>query len=173
MNVKWKPFNPDKRRKWYFLEDELVHIEHLHSRIVFEKLENFPKIDCFDEEEVTCDACRGHGEVYFEFNHGMKIYTQYGECPVCEGEGVVVGKSKTPNGKKDYDYKKSFKIGDCNFLVDRVLELLFVAKTLNSDIKVIHKTDGNNQMVFQIDDVTLILMPSIRTDLSVAQTIEI
>lgn len=38
MNVKWKPFNPDKRRKWYFLEDELVHIEHLHSRIVFGKL---------------------------------------------------------------------------------------------------------------------------------------
>ncbi len=36
--MKWKSFTPDKRRKWYFLDDELVHVEELRYRFVFGKI---------------------------------------------------------------------------------------------------------------------------------------
>ena len=138
-----------------------------------QKLEYFPKVDCFDMEQTKCSACYGCGNVDYEFNHGRKTFLHSEECPVCEGEGVILTESKTPNGKKDYDDEKTFMIGDCLFLIDRILELLFVAETLNSDIRVVFKTDTSGHMIFEIDDVILILMPCLKNEDSIAVEIKL
>lgn len=126
-----------------------------------EKLKDFPKVDCFDEEEEKCDACEGFGEVDFVFSHGSKDYEIEEECPVCEGSGIINSLSKKPNGKKELDYNKFFGIAKSVFNLARVEELLEVAEILKSnEITLV------NQTLFKIKDVEVLLMPTMCSDLS-------
>jgi hypothetical protein len=150
--------------------DKLITLAELK-----EKLSNFPLVDCFDVEEAECGACYGDGEVTFEFDYKRESYELEGECPVCDGHGIILKKSETPNGKKELDSSKFFKIGRCIFHVDRINEILFVAEKLQSDIRLVHQTEENHNCVFAVGDVEIMAMPTVgdMAELNVCQTIEI
>lgn len=132
-----------------------------------QKLNDFPKVDCFDEEEKECDACNGYGDVDFEFSHNGKDYESNQDCPVCDGSGVFNTVSKTPNGKKELDYNKFFGIGNSVFNVARIEELLTVAETLEADeITLVNQTQPNKASLFKIKEVEVLLMPTMCNDLT-------
>jgi len=119
-----------------------------------------PLIDCFDETQTKCGACYGEGEVEFEFDYKLKSYSIEHECPVCEGQGITYRISDTPNGKKEIDYSKFIRIGECFFQIKRVEELIQTAELLNLNEVVLVKQTGVNQSnLFQLDTVELLLMP--------------
>lgn len=162
---------PDKTKGVYpmdFILDKKILVSELRQ-----KLNDFPKVDCFDEEEKECDACDGYGEVDYEFSHNGKNYEREEECPVCEGSGVIEKISKTPNGKKELDYNKFFGIGNSVFNVARIKELLEVAETLNSDeIILVNQTQPNKASLFKVKEVEVLLMPTMCNDLTnVAQNV--
>lgn len=138
-----------------------------------QKLNDFPKVDCFDEEEKECDACDGSGEVSFVFSYDCEDYETEEECPVCEGCGVIKKISKIPNGKKELDYNKFFRIGNSVFNVARIEELLEVAEALDADeITLVNQTQPNKPSLFKIKEVEVLLMPTMCNDLtSVVQNV--
>lgn len=138
-----------------------------------QKLNDFPKVDCFDEEEKKCDACTGFGDVDFEFYHNGKNYESNQDCPVCDGSGVLNIVSKTPNGKKELDYNKFFGIGNSVFNVARIEELLEVAEALDADeITLVNQTQPNKPSLFKIKEVEVLLMPIMCNDVtSVVQNV--
>jgi hypothetical protein len=124
------------------------------------KMNNFPTVDCFDEEETRCDACRGDGTVEYEFYHNHKCYEIEEDCPVCEGEGKIIKTMKTPNGKKEFDYTQQFKIGVCFFNPERIQELLFVAEKLGAEkIRLVNQSQPDHACLFVVNEVEVILMP--------------
>ncbi len=138
-----------------------------------DKLQLFPTVDCFDEIEQECNACYGSGLVDFEFDYGRKRYELEGECPVCEGERTTLQTSKTPNGKKEFDYNKLFQIGICSFNVERINELIFIVDKLGvNEIVLVNQTLPHRPSVFVIGDVELLIMSTLNSDLdAVAQNI--
>lgn len=132
-----------------------------------QKLNDFPKVDCFDEEEKECDACDGSGEVSFVFSYDCEDYETEEECPVCKGCGFINKISKIPNGKKELDYNKFFGIGNSAFYVARIEELLEVAETLQSEhITLVNQTQPNKTSLFKIKEVEVLLMPIVCNDLT-------
>lgn len=132
-----------------------------------QKINDFPKVDCFNEEEKKCDACNGYGDVDFEFSHNGKDYESNQDCPVCDGSGVFNTVSKTPNGKKELDCNKFFGIGNSVFNVARIEELLEVAETLEADeITLVNQTQPNKASLFKIKEVEVLLMPTMCSDLT-------
>lgn len=132
-----------------------------------QKLNDFPKVECYDEEEKECDACNGYGDVSFVFSHDCKDYESNQDCPVCDGSGVIKKVSKIPNGKKELDYNKFFGIGNSVFNVARIEELLEVAETLKADeITLVNQTQPNKASLFKIKEVEVLLMPTICNDLT-------
>ena len=133
-----------------------------------QKLNDFPKVDCFDKEEKEkeCDACDGSGEVSFVFSYDFEDYETEEECPVCKGCGFINKISKIPNGKKELDYNKFFGIGNSVFNVARIEELLEVAETLEADeITLVNQTQQNRTSLFKIKEVEVLLMPTMCNDL--------
>lgn len=126
-------------------------------QLLKEKLSLFPKKDCFDETESKCNACYGSCEVEFEFYHNGKDYTSEQECPVCEGEGVILKTSSIPNGKKEFDYEKYFKIYDIVFNLHKIEDLIWTADVLNvENIKLVNQS--KNSSLFLIGDVEFLVM---------------
>ena len=145
-----------------YIMDKKISVSELK-----EKINAFPKVDCFDKQEKECDACSGNGDVDFEFSHNGKYYESNQDCPVCDGSGVFNTVSKQPNGKKELDYNKFFGIGNSVFNVLRIEELLEVAETLKSDeITLVNQTQANKASLFKIKEVEVLLMPTRCNDLS-------
>lgn len=124
-----------------------------------EKLNTVPLVDCYDEIEKECDACNGSGHVDFTFDYGLKEYELEGDCPVCDGEGIIASKPYKPNGKKEYDYNKYGRIGNSIFNLHMIEELILIAETI--DEKTIHILNQKefNSSLFQIGEIEIIMMP--------------
>jgi hypothetical protein len=151
--VKKYPDQTDKISSVYPCSADMHHV--ITYGELKEKLAMAPMIDCYDEETVECNACYGEHEVNFEFRYKGRIYEHEAECPICEGQGKITGKSKIPNGKKEYDKTKFFQIGNTIFHIDRILDLLFVSETLQSDIVLLNQF--TNRSYFMIKDVEVLL----------------
>lgn len=161
----------DKIKSVYPLEHN--QNKRIKLQEIKDKLALFPTVDCFDETEQECNACYGSGTVDFEFEYSRKTYEMEGECPVCEGEGTTLQTSKTPNGKKELDYKKLFQIGLCAFNVELINKLIFIAESIGVDeVVLVSQTLPHRPSVFLIGDVEFLAMSTINIDLdAVAQNI--
>ena len=130
-----------------------------------QKIKEFPTVDCFDMVVSDCDACCGSGTVLFEFDHGRQSYEMEDECPVCEGNRKSEVKAKISNGKKELDTDKFFKIGNSVFAISMVEDLIFVAESLKAEyITIVNQTEPRRPSLFLINDVELLLMPTICND---------
>lgn len=108
-----------------------------------------------DSEE--CEACGGEGEVSYEFEFGMRIYTKEGDCPICEG----LGRIEKSGEEMVFDKQRSGKILNSNFTIESLLLLLKVAKTLDTNaIKLVYQEEANKASVFKIQDVEILVMPA-------------
>jgi hypothetical protein len=125
-----------------------------------EAISKAPLVDCFDEIKDRCGACNGDGEVEFEFDYKHETYNIEHECPVCEGQGIILKTSTTPNGKKEIDRTKYIRIGECNFMIERIEELVNTTELLNLNEVLLKKQTGASQSnLFVLDTVELLLMP--------------
>lgn len=136
----------------------------LSYRDLKDKLESIPKVIAYNKDERECDACDGFGEVKFYFEYKGREYDKECECPICDGSGIIETKTKNPNKYKDYDYTKYIKIGENVFSLYRFLELLMVAEIMEVDKIRFVSDDKENKCLFIIDEVEVILMPSINVD---------
>ncbi len=149
--------------------DKMIQLSELR-----EKLNAWPQVDCFDEVTEECGACHGNGTVVYEFLYQGRGFEMDAECPICDGKGSTATKSKTPNGKKEPDEDKVFRIGNNSFRYDLVKSLLFVAEILQSDIRVLNQTDDRRPTLFAIGEVEVLLMSLYNhTGLDIAQSIEL
>ena len=70
-----------------------------------------------EENEEDCKECGGFGEVEWEYtDDNLHRYFHNFDCPVCDGEGVIIHKSETHTGKKVHDENAIVKIGNAFFL---------------------------------------------------------
>jgi hypothetical protein len=140
-----------------------------------EAISNAPLIDCFDETSKRCPACRGEGEVDFEFNYKGKDFTTEAECPVCSGEGSITSKSHVPNGKKEPDYSKCIRIGASIFNIERLEELVLAAQLIGSEtITLVKQAAATESSVFTIEEVEVLVMPVLENgEENVCATVEI
>lgn len=130
---------------------------------MLKKLEDFPMVDSFDEkyEKTKCTSCYGGGVVDFTFSSGSKDYTLEGDCPVCEGIGNIDKSTKVPNGKKEFDTTKFVKIHQSDFYIERINELIYLAKKLNvNNIKLVSQERQAGASLFVIGDIEFLAMPA-------------
>ena len=63
----------------------------------------------YEDKEVECDDCEGHGTVDFTYTSidGESFYTT-DTCPVCCGKGSLVKSIEVKTGKKIIPYETSY-----------------------------------------------------------------
>jgi hypothetical protein len=156
------------------LEDKLktvYPIEYNQTKFIYlsqlkEAFSKAPLLDDYDETEVECSACYGEGEVEYEFSHGRKDYTIESECPVCEGQGVIIGKSDKPNGKKIIDYTKLITIGNSTFNIERLQDVVKVAELLGvKNISLVFQGKPSQGNLFKVGDAEILIMPVMPSDI--------
>ena len=128
-----------------------------------EKMSLIPLVDCYDdiEKDNECEACDGIGTVDYLFEYNGKTYEINDDCPICGGSGTIENKEKIPNGKKEYSDEQTIKIGVCHFYNYVLEKLIFVADILDADtINIISQTKSNQPCLFNIKDVSVLLMPT-------------
>lgn len=127
-----------------------------------EAIKNAPMIDCYDEEEIKCEACNGEGEVVTEFSYQRRNYEIEVDCPICDGEGVTYKRSDQPNGKKEFNSVDSLKIGRSFYKYELVEKVLKIATILNADeINVLDQSFDKMYMCLDGGDVEILLMSRI------------
>lgn len=139
-----------------------------------EAIKNAPMIDCYDEEEIECDACNGIGKVTTSFYYQGRMYEIESECPLCAGEGVFYKRSDKPNGKKEFNSVDRLKIGQSFYKYELIEKVLKIATVLNADeINVLDQSNGM-YMCLNGTDVEIILMNCmVNEDYNPADTIEL
>lgn len=134
--------------------------KEISLQVLKDAIAKAPLLDDYDETVGECDACYGEGEVEFEFSHHRRDYTLDVECPVCEGEGKIVKKSDTPNGKKFPDTSKAIRVGDSVFSIERLNELVKTAGLIGANhIALVHQDGARSANLFTIADVEVLTMP--------------
>lgn len=127
-----------------------------------EAIKNAPMIDCYDEEEIKCEACNGKGEVTTEFYYQGRMYEIESECPICDGDGVIYKRSDQPNGKKEFNSADSLKIGQSFYKYELAEKVLKIATILNADeINVLDQSFDKMYMCLDGGDVEILLMSRI------------
>lgn len=56
---------------------------------------------CHGAGDVKCEACRGDGEVDWEFRHDGRVYDMKASCPICDGDGRVECNPCAGRGRAD------------------------------------------------------------------------
>lgn len=121
---------------------------------------------CDKEEElegVECDACKGQGSVFYEFNHNYKTYDLESGCPVCDGGGELESK---PTGKFYYSEDKSIQIGETYILPTQLDRLVKAAEMLGEKEVTIYQSNRHDKTghVFVIGALEGIVMPCNNTE---------
>ena len=112
-----------------------------------------------EEQEEECKECGGYGEVEWEYTDD-NLHTHYHDfyCPVCGGEGTIMGKKEIHTGKKVHDKNAIVKIGNFFF---RCYYLDIVAKALahiGADVINITANDPFGMTEFVFDGIKIGLM---------------
>lgn len=112
-----------------------------------------------DGNEEDCKEYGGTGEVEWEYTDD-NLHTHYHDfdCPVCGGDGVIIHKLETHNGKKVHDENAIVKIGNATF---RWYYLDIVAKALKhigADVIDITANDHLGMTEFVFDGIKIGLM---------------
>ncbi len=125
-----------------------------------------PLVDDYEEisEQLKCKECNGYGEVEWEYDGDKRTYTLDADCPVCDGAGISLEKTKRHNGKKIYDYSKQIIISDSRFALSRIEDLLRVAELLEEDKVALIYQKPSSTCLFKIKDVDVLLMPLMSSD---------
>lgn len=135
-----------------------IKVQDLKSAV-----DKIPLIDEVVREEIKyeCNECDGTGGVEWEYRG---LYTDYFDCPVCDGSGII---------KEGQNRKTDKKIKDPNYLIDinqssirasMIEELINIALLLGVDnIEVIHQTAPNKPIGFQVGVAQVIMMPFLKS----------
>lgn len=111
-----------------------------------------------EENEEDCKECGGFGEVEWEYtDDNLHRYFHNFDCPVCDGEGVIIHKSETHTGKKVHDENAIVKIGNAFFLwfyLDIVAKAL---KHIGADVINITANEPLGMTEFVFDGIKIAL----------------
>lgn len=138
--------------------DWLIYIKALRRAV-----ESVPKIKEPRLITVECDFCDGLGIIDIDISHNGKDYTADSGCPVCDETGYSSIEEDEEKEEEKYNLKFIFKIGNSYFYMERVLRLLFVAETLNTDIRLVYQNEEHLHSMFKVGEADVILMPILRS----------
>lgn len=135
----------------------------IYTKALRRAVESAPKIKEPKFITIECYACDGYGSANIDVLHNGKIYDITIGCPICYETGYSSIQEDNKNGEEKYDMKFIFKIGVSYFYMERVLQLLFVAETLNKNIRLVYQADEHLQSMFKVGESDVILMPIMRS----------
>lgn len=127
-------------------------------KAIRQALDKCPLVDevITKENEVDCKECGGTGEVEWEYtDDNLHTYCRDFDCPVCDGDGVIIHKSEKHTGKKVHDENAIVKIGNSFF---RWYYLDIVAKALahiGADVINITANDHLGMTEFVFDGIKI------------------
>jgi hypothetical protein len=128
--------------------------------------EGLGKCDMVDDTDtvgknVDCAACKGEGEVEWEFDHKGTTYRNEFECPMCKGDGLEQKARQIPNGKKVYAYHNNYiQISDSVFSAQLINQLVEVADILKQDsVALTYQIAPNKGSLFLVGEAGVLLMP--------------
>lgn len=130
-------------------------------KAIRQALDACPLVDEVVTEEIEedCKECGGTGEVEWEYtDDNLHRYFHNFDCPVCDGDGVIIHKLETHTGKKVHDENAIVKIGNSFF---RWYYLDIVAKALahiGADVISITENDHFGMTEFVFDSIKIGLM---------------
>jgi len=126
-------------------------------------LEKCPTEEGFDlvGEYVPCKECDGEGTVIWEYNNHEKEW----DCPVCDGDCLQSKKRQKPNGKKTIPTYAIIKLEQCFISANIFESIVKAAEFLNQkSVKLISQVSATKASLFEIGDVSLLVMPVMPPD---------
>lgn len=139
-------------------------------------LRNFPMI--IETETETCPACKGEGEVIYQFTHNRLTYDHEADCPICDTSGEI----KKTDSKKEkvfrniskdpeaYGKTLAIEVGGeqwgVYFRPHILLKLVLVAKAKGVDQVIARFPSMNEGSVYvSLDqDVEMVLMTIVKAE---------
>lgn len=119
---------------------------------LFAALKVFPTV----KANKDCEACKGEGEVQFEYYWEGRRYTNDDDCPVCDGEGAFPDES----GAVVPDPDKSITIGKANFAGKYIKKLYELCKFFDLQaIDLVSQSSPESLSLFSKDGVSILIMP--------------
>lgn len=124
------------------------------------------KCPCEDEmelesHEIECSECDGDGEVewgYTDKNH--HIHTEWYECPVCHGSGVMKEATYRKTGRKVPNYEAGIEVFGLVFWAELLLRLCDTMKALGiNEVRYVSRYEGNANIFNLADGIDVVLMP--------------
>ncbi|MEO6522196.1 MAG: hypothetical protein ABIN91_10995 [Mucilaginibacter sp.] len=107
-------------------------------------------------EDKECKACKGEGEVEFEFCHEGRAYTTESDCPLCDGEGTFPDE----DGKVIPDPTKSITIGKSNFAPKYIKKLYQLCQFFDlTEIDLVSQPTEMAASLFERNGISFLVMP--------------
>ncbi len=144
---------PDKKQLKY-----TIKIAELKEAIT-----SIPKIEEFRnvESDYTCKECEGNGEVEWEYEG----YTDYFDCPVCNGDKKLSKNHVIKTGRKIYDKNHFIDIKKSRFKEKYLSKIVAIANYIKSDsIILLSQKEPNSMSLFSMNDIEILIMPINQTD---------
>lgn len=125
--------------------------------------------EMIDEEieygkDIECKECKGEGEVEWEYDGLLRTYENEFTCPACDGDGLESKTYFKKTGKKIPNPLTKHKMFEVGFLHGQLQRLIDASKIIG--VENITKIFGekSNANVFQVGNVTVLVMPAMIED---------
>ncbi|WPU91838.1 hypothetical protein SNE25_21200 [Mucilaginibacter sabulilitoris] len=127
-------------------------IKTITAKDILTALKSVPTI----REDQECKACKGDGEVEWEFIHDGERYREDFECPLSDGEGSFPDE----DGKMIPDPDKCITIGMASFAPKYIKKLYQLCQFFDlAEIDLISQRSEDSPSLFSKDDISLLIMP--------------
>lgn len=134
-----------------FHEPIKVNIADLEAKLIPQV------IDEVTEEEKECNECEGDCVVDYEYSDKNGGYHSLeGDCPACDGAGVIETEKKT--GNKVVDMSANYLIWDVGFKYKQIKRLIDACKLLGFDTIDRVVTAEETANLFQRDGISIVVM---------------
>jgi hypothetical protein len=111
-------------------------------------------------EDKECGACKGEGEVGWEFYYKGKTHYEDHDCPVCWGDGKESIAKKVPTGKKIRDPEAIIQFIDSRIALKYVENLIRVAEYEQTErVSLVSQIDPLKGNLFKVNQTIVLIMP--------------
>jgi hypothetical protein len=127
-------------------------IKTILTKDILAALKSVPTI----KEDKNCEACKGEGEVEYEFEYEGKSYFSDIDCPICDGNGSFPDE----DGKLIPDPDKCITIEMSKFSPKIVKKLYQLCKFFDyTEIDLVSQPDAMQPSLFAKQNISMLAMP--------------
>lgn len=134
--------------------EEVIPKVNKKSELIINK-SDFDKLiteDEYEEAEIDCKVCDGHGEVEWEFER----WTREDDCPNCDGSGYEDSRKKT--GNKTFKSFQLVKLGNAYFDISKFYKIVLVSDALNEPVFLISSNIETSANLLKVGNFEIVIM---------------